>query len=126
MSVDERREIVRKRLEQRKRHEQYQVNPYTKPKKLRKGEPYCERHETLINHAIPSNVDVEFSKCVDKSICYECRTIYNWKAEKCSACGSEDVLRIGPIARIPRKNASKKKWEEFWNHCGKSCAGGCR
>jgi len=79
--------------------------------KLRKGNPYCERHL--------------YSSTSNNSICFDCRKIYNKKVEKC-VCGSTDIIHIGPIARLPRKNAHKKKWEKFWRYCDKSCAGGCR
>ena len=114
---------LKKLQESRLRKAIYKQTPLKplKREKSRKGEVYCERHET--------------TRASYKVICYECRKIYVWpnyfslkysgEMRKCE-CGSEDVRWIGPIARLPRKNAHKKKWQEFWKHCGKNCAGGCR
>ena len=106
---------VRKRF-----YKQTPLKPLQK-NKPRRGEVYCERHET--------------TRASYKVICYECRKIYVWsdfyvfkssgEERKCEY-GSDDLRWIGPIARLPRKNAHKKKWDEFWKHCGKNCAGACR
>ena len=89
-------------------------------KKLRKYTQYCERQEHMFNSL----------KTTYKAICHNCRKVFNFVAydsEKiCSECGSNDIIHIGPIARLPRKNASKQRWDEFWKHCGKTCAGACR
>lgn len=101
--------FVRKRM--------YKITPLTRYKfKPRKGEVYCERSRG--------------SNRNNGSICKNCHYIvvtYRWteRISECPKCKSEMVW-IGPIARIPRKNASKKKWEEFFDHCGKNCAGACR
>lgn len=113
----------KERQEARARKAFYKQTPL-KPirrNKLRKGDPYCERYQT--------------TRASYKVICYECHEIYVWpdyfalsnssEMRKCK-CGSTNVRWIGPIARLPRKNANKKKWDEFWKHCGKNCAGACR
>lgn len=113
-------EIQKKRQEVHKRKAVYQQTPLKKDKH-RKGSQYCERHET--------------TRASYRVICFKCRKIYVWpdffslkasgEIQKCG-CGSTDIRWIGPIARLPRKRANKKKWEEFWEHCGKICAGACR
>lgn len=101
--------FVRKRM--------YKITPLTRYRfKPREGEVYCERaHNSNRNNG---------------SICKECHyrlVADRWSEEifECPKCKGEWV-KIGPIARIPRKNASKKKWETFFSHCGKNCAGACR
>jgi hypothetical protein len=33
--------------------------------------------------------------------------------QKCSKCGSENLVSLTPDARVPRKNANKRKWKNF-------------
>ncbi len=119
---EERQRIFQKFLKtiRAKVYKQTPLKPLRK-NKPRKGEVYCERTET--------------TRASYKVICYECHKIYVWPdyfvlkrsgVVRMCKCGSDDVRWIGPIARLPKKNASKKKWDEFWKHCGKSCAGACR
>ena len=119
----ERRRIFQERIEAIQRRKIYKQTPLKplKREKRRKGEMYCERHET--------------TRASYRVICFKCRRTYIWpdyfimiqsgNMRKCE-CGSTDIQWIGPIARLPHKNASKKKWKEFWEHCGKNCAGRCR
>jgi len=109
------KEKALKRIEAYRRRRAYKITPLTDTRyKPRIGEEYCERHRS--------------SPTDKKAICFECRKIWNdsWvrindKKRTCT-CGSTNIIRIGPIARLPRKNASKGKWDEFWNHCGTSCS----
>lgn len=97
------------------------MNPKSKRFKPRKGWPYCERHHELGYSALRTE---------NKMICRKCRHILphglKFDQTNCPECGSSDVRKIGPIARLPRKNAAKAKWDEFWKHCGRRCARGCR
>lgn len=121
----ERLKAFKLRQEALKRKAIYKQTPLKPLKRLkpRIGELYCERKET--------------TKASNKVICYECRKTYIWpdffsfrySAElpkrECD-CGSSNIIWIGPIARLPKKDASKIRWDEFWKHCGKRCAGACR
>ena len=86
--------------------------------KPRSGIQYCERMQS--------------TKADYHGICFNCRKIHSnipctGDSEITCSCGSNDIRWIGPIARIPRKNASKAKWDEFWKHCGKGHVSGiCR
>lgn len=106
-------ETLIKLMEKRARQAPYKMNLLSDVRfKPRQGTMYCERAKS--------------SKTSGRSICADCHEIYKVPEDKCRVCGSDNVKRIGPIARLPRKNAHKKKWEEFFNHCGKTCAKGCR
>lgn len=47
---------------------------------------------------------------------------YNFTAKryisKCPRCGSDNIYNVGYCAKPPKKNASKKKWKEFWDKHG--------
>lgn len=101
------------------RRKKYRVTPLTETRfKPRKGVQYCERTSSVVSGIRDNGI-----------ICVECHhRIYTPGLdypETCPKCKGE-MRRIGTIARLPRKNASKKKWEDFFKHCGKMCAGCCR
>ncbi len=53
--------------------------------------------------------------------CRNCNFIVKGSHEKCPRCGQE-MVRVGYVARPPRKGASKKKWDVFWNkYTGVNC-----
>ena len=57
-----------------------------------------------------------------KYVCLSCHhsqklsSDFSFKTTRCSKCGSENIGYVSPIARVPRKTASKKVWENFINH----------
>ena len=122
MTPEERKRLLYERINRRRARAEYKETPLSKPRmKSRKGWSYCERRHEL---------GVGFVKTELKEICYECHHILpHGKAQdqtECPNCGGTNIMKIGPIARLPRKNASKHKWDEFWKHCGQRCAGACR
>lgn len=110
----------------RARQAVYKLTPLSRLRKRpRKGESHCER---------PRTVDNGF-------ICYDCHTVHRPKGTlethkdydlnkelKCPQCGCGDLRWIGPIARMPKKDASKKKWQIFFDkYCGLGhMKNGCR
>ena len=49
-------------------------------------------------------------------VCIDCR--YVGHQRHCPTCNSK-TRELGPVARPPKKNAHKSKWEEFDKHVGK-------
>ena len=45
--------------------------------------------------------------------CKDCTHSQKGNMDKCSSCGSENIVPLTPDARVPRKNANKKKWQNF-------------
>jgi len=48
-------------------------------------------------------------------ICEDCRFTMKSCTQKCPRCGSIKIVCCGLTARPPRKSASKKKWNVFWD-----------
>jgi len=109
-------------IKKRARQAVYKLTPLSKRPKPRDGEPYCER--TMFIHSVDNG-----------HICFECHTVKRTQCSIndketliCPKCGSDDMRWVGPIARVPRKNASKKKWKDFFDiYCEQGhVKGSCR
>jgi len=85
-----------------------------KSKRHRDKWSYCTRNTEV--YFMNTNIE-------EKYTCIECKHVGGQL--KCPKCGDETV-KVGPIARPPKKNASRTKWNEFNKHLGKYCAKGCR
>ena len=59
-------------------------------------------------------------------ICLDCRFTAKRNMEKCPRCGSTNCTHCGLTARPPKKNASKKKWDQFFSLIPFSHPKGCR
>jgi len=47
--------------------------------------------------------------------CKDCSHSQKGHMMKCTSCGSQNLVALNPSVRVPRKGASKKKWENFIN-----------
>jgi len=114
---EETKKIWYEALAKRDRQAVYKLTPFTRlRRKPREGESYCESLGDIDNGYI----------------CYECHAVYRLKGSvktdknydldkelKCSQCNCDDLRWVGPIARMPRKDANKKKWQIFFDeYCG--------
>jgi len=54
-----------------------------------------------------------WNKKTCRFFCKDCNHSQKGDMAKCSSCGSENVVSLTSDARVPRKNASKKKWNNF-------------
>lgn len=53
-----------------------------------------------------------------KSGCKACNFVVKGNPSVCPNCGFEYMINLGTKARPPRKNASKRKWTDFWKKFG--------
>lgn len=51
--------------------------------------------------------------------CRDCNFTAKKYLAKCPRCSSKNIYNVGYCAKPPKKDASKKKWKEFWDIHGK-------
>lgn len=100
----------------RERNRRIKFQPSPKPRKTDRG-TYCWYHTEIAKWGGPIARRVRHT-------CISCK--YVGEADTCPTCKKEELPRVGPIARPPRKKAGRGKWKEFEKHLGKCCAGNCR